>query len=189
MEIRLDYIAVVIVVVLTFTVALYLMDSVFESRYKTESHRYDTEFENIKRAFENKNYEQAIVLSGQIVEKEDLGNTEIRAKAYIGLSKLALNETAEATVILEYLINQYPGIEMVYGSWFKTNRSTENIATIYKSILTDFIPDMEKSLTKKMTLGDMYDAMELKHWVGLLSLLIASVAVYEKIRKKLKGVQ
>ena len=87
-EIRFDYVVVILVVLAVFIFGMFLLDSIFSNTYPTKTTKYSAEFDAIAFEFKGKNYEKVIALSERIVDQAGLGTNEIRAKVYIGLSKV-----------------------------------------------------------------------------------------------------
>ena len=182
MQIRFDHIVVVLVVLTVFISGIYLIETMFSGDYDTEFHKYDAQFRQIESAINTKDYQRVVALASQILRNNETGINEIRAKASIGLAKLQLGETEDAINILQYLIDKYPGIKFVYAG--QANGAKNSLLLVYTSILTDYVTADREAVEKKVSLLDIFNAMDFVDWLLVISMLIASVTFYERLRKR-----
>jgi hypothetical protein len=68
---------------------------------------------------------------------------------------------------------------MVYNEQYSAN-SEESLSFLFTSILTDYVPRYDAA-TSGMTLSDILSTMDYFDWIKVISLLIGSAVVYEKL--------
>lgn len=187
MNIRFDHAIVILCVLACMLIFVYLLDSVFKKNFDSKFNKFDSEFKEIERSIKNKDYQKALVLSSQIVDKSESGTNEIRAKSYLGISQLELGQGEKASRLLEQLISKYPGIKMVYSDLYLADKGKDNISFIYSHILNEYIESTKEAIDKEMTLMDILDSMDRWDWGRLILILSGSLFIYERVAPKLRS--
>jgi hypothetical protein len=192
MTLRVAHIIIVLSVSLLFFGSIYLMDFFFKERYNERDNRYNEQFSEIKTAMKDGAYQRAILICDRIIADDGTGLNEIKAKVYIGLAQLKMDQTEHSIATLRFLIEKYPGLKMVYGDFFQGDTSKDNLTFIYDDILTSYAPGYSESINSEITPENINEAMETTRghgrlggsgWTAFVLLQIAAIGFYERMRK------
>jgi hypothetical protein len=182
---RFDWIIVAILSLVITASAVYVIDHAFAESYNEKFHTYDSHWRAIEEAMRTGDFDHVVSQANSVLATSGPGANEIRATSYVGLARLKQDDLQQAKSRMQYLITKYPPLQAVYGEQFNAANDSDDLASIYRSILSDFIPGMHEVISNKTTTGEIIDAMDLRHWISLLGIMIGSVIAYERVRRKM----
>jgi hypothetical protein len=192
MTLRIAHIIIVLSVTILFFGFIYVGDYFFKERYNERDNRYNRQFSEIKTAMADSAYHRAILICEQIIADDGTGLNEVKAKVYIGLAQLKMDQPERSIATLGFLVEKYPGIKAVYGDLFRGDKSKDNLTLIYDDIITSYAPSYSESINSEMTIEDINGAMQRTRghgrlggsgWMAFILLQIAAIGIYERFRK------
>lgn len=155
-----------------------IIDRVATDHRNKENHRYDSQFSKIEKLLTKKEYDEVLTLADTILSTCGTGINDIRARCLKGMVYVSRGEVREARDIMLYLEETYPVLNSLYLGKDYTNEVLQRYA--FESILQVYIPASQND--KGLDPKGIFSHPEIM--LALLSLAVASVAVYEKMISK-----
>jgi len=182
MIIRSGHIITPLITICFFLFFIYGIDFFFKKSYNSEVNKYKREFSIINKEISNGDLERAIYLSNEILSNCETGYNEIKSRAIIGLCKAKQGKIKESQFQLESLIEKYPGINMAFKDSYTKFDNQWGMILIFNYILSDYIDSYTGIINEEF---NVFEILNFRLLLTLISLMLTSILVYEKVRIKI----
>ena len=126
------------------------------------------------------NYNEVIAKANKINVRCKTGINQIRVLSYISLSHIKTNNYDEGKIIYQFLRDTYP----IFDIFNQPDTEEEYISNL-EFMLFDYVPQTITSSSSELTNTDFFTSLPFYFWFEFFLLLLATLAIYEKIRNRI----